>query len=73
MIIWGQTLTDDVPHIPELAVVFVTIILKSYIFDNHSLTHSSRQDLMDRLIIINSDAKIHSLFNYEQSHTFGLR
>ncbi|RXN10094.1 broad-minded [Labeo rohita] len=30
-------------------------------------------DLMDRLIIINSDAKIHSLFNYEQSHTFGLR
>ncbi len=29
MIIWGQTLTDDVPHIPELAVVFVTIILKS--------------------------------------------
>ncbi|KAA0708365.1 Protein broad-minded TBC1 domain family member 32 [Triplophysa tibetana] len=30
-------------------------------------------DLMDRLIIVNSDAKIHSLFNYEQSHTFGLR
>uniref|UniRef100_A0A8C1W0P3 Protein broad-minded n=1 Tax=Cyprinus carpio TaxID=7962 RepID=A0A8C1W0P3_CYPCA len=30
-------------------------------------------DLMDRLIIINSDTKIHSLFNYEQSHTFGLR
>ncbi|XP_051731318.1 protein broad-minded isoform X1 [Ctenopharyngodon idella] len=30
-------------------------------------------DLIDRLIIINSDAKIHSLFNYEQSHTFGLR
>ncbi|XP_023652961.2 protein broad-minded isoform X1 [Paramormyrops kingsleyae] len=30
-------------------------------------------DLIDRLIMINSDAKIHSLFNYEQSHTFGLR
>ncbi|MFT7802979.1 protein broad-minded [Arapaima gigas] len=30
-------------------------------------------DLVDRLIVINSDAKIHSLFNYEQSHTFGLR
>ncbi|XP_062858509.1 protein broad-minded isoform X2 [Trichomycterus rosablanca] len=30
-------------------------------------------DVMDRLIVINSDAKIHSLFNYEQSHTFGLR
>ncbi|XP_056150177.1 protein broad-minded [Lampris incognitus] len=30
-------------------------------------------DLIDRLIAVNSDAKIHSLFNYEQSHTFGLR
>uniref|UniRef100_A0AAR2LDU1 Protein broad-minded n=1 Tax=Pygocentrus nattereri TaxID=42514 RepID=A0AAR2LDU1_PYGNA len=30
-------------------------------------------DVMDRLVVINSDAKIHSLFNYEQSHTFGLR
>ncbi|XP_035280107.1 protein broad-minded isoform X1 [Anguilla anguilla] len=34
---------------------------------------TSITDLMDRLVIINSDAKIHSLFNYEQSHTFGLR
>lgn len=31
------------------------------------------QDLIDRLIAVNSDVKIHSLFNYEQSHTFGLR
>ncbi|XP_066563701.1 protein broad-minded [Amia ocellicauda] len=30
-------------------------------------------DILDRIIIINSDAKIHSLFNFEQSHTFGLR
>uniref|UniRef100_A0AAY4BMH9 Protein broad-minded n=1 Tax=Denticeps clupeoides TaxID=299321 RepID=A0AAY4BMH9_9TELE len=30
-------------------------------------------DLVDRIIAVNSDAKIHSLFNYEQSHTFGLR
>lgn len=30
-------------------------------------------DVMDRLVVINSDSKIHSLFNYEQSHTFGLR
>ncbi|KAM7171874.1 protein broad-minded isoform 3-T5 [Macrochelys suwanniensis] len=30
-------------------------------------------DLIDRLIILNSEAKIHSLFNYEQSHIFGLR
>ncbi|XP_041951920.1 protein broad-minded isoform X1 [Alosa sapidissima] len=30
-------------------------------------------DLIDRLIAVNSEAKIHSLFNYEQSHTFGLR
>ncbi|KFQ82599.1 Protein broad-minded, partial [Phoenicopterus ruber ruber] len=30
-------------------------------------------DIIDRLIILNSEAKIHSLFSYEQSHTFGLR
>ncbi|XP_039384714.1 protein broad-minded isoform X2 [Mauremys reevesii] len=30
-------------------------------------------DVLDRLIILNSDSKIHSLFNYEQSHIFGLR
>ncbi|KAM4632881.1 protein broad-minded [Polymixia lowei] len=30
-------------------------------------------DLIDRLIVVNSDVKINSLFNYEQSHTFGLR
>ncbi|KAM4771016.1 protein broad-minded [Rhinophrynus dorsalis] len=30
-------------------------------------------DILDRLIIVNSDAKINSLFNYEQSHIFGLR
>ncbi|XP_054029949.1 protein broad-minded [Dryobates pubescens] len=30
-------------------------------------------DIIDRLIILNSDTKIHSLFSYEQSHTFGLR
>ncbi|KAM6405295.1 protein broad-minded isoform 2-T2 [Pluvialis apricaria] len=30
-------------------------------------------DIIDRLIILNSEAKIHSLFSYEQSHIFGLR
>ncbi|KFV83034.1 Protein broad-minded, partial [Struthio camelus australis] len=30
-------------------------------------------DIIDRLIILNSEAKIHSLFSYEQSHMFGLR
>lgn len=30
-------------------------------------------DFMDRLIILNSPSKIHSLFNYEESHGFGLR
>ncbi|XP_062953804.1 protein broad-minded isoform X2 [Cynocephalus volans] len=30
-------------------------------------------DIIDRLIILNSEAKIRSLFNYEQSHVFGLR
>ncbi|CAH1778672.1 unnamed protein product [Owenia fusiformis] len=30
-------------------------------------------DLLDRLIVVNTEAKIHSLFNYEQSHIFGLR
>ncbi|XP_059837463.1 protein broad-minded isoform X3 [Hypanus sabinus] len=34
---------------------------------------SSIVDVIDRLIIINSNAKIHSLFNYEHSHMFGLR
>ncbi|XP_010123351.1 PREDICTED: protein broad-minded [Chlamydotis macqueenii] len=29
-------------------------------------------DIIDRLIILNSEAKIHSLFSYEQSHLFGL-
>ncbi|XP_072355460.1 protein broad-minded isoform X1 [Scyliorhinus torazame] len=30
-------------------------------------------DVIDRLIIVNSNAKIHSLFNYEHSHMFGVR
>ncbi|XP_059971174.1 protein broad-minded [Mesoplodon densirostris] len=30
-------------------------------------------DIIDRLIILNSEAKTRSLFNYEQSHIFGLR
>ncbi|XP_019596552.2 protein broad-minded isoform X2 [Rhinolophus sinicus] len=30
-------------------------------------------DIIDRLVILNSEAKIRSLFNYEQSHIFGLR
>ncbi|XP_039727381.1 protein broad-minded isoform X1 [Pteropus medius] len=30
-------------------------------------------NVIDRLIILNSEAKIRSLFNYEQSHIFGLR
>uniref|UniRef100_A0A8C6X3R9 Protein broad-minded n=1 Tax=Naja naja TaxID=35670 RepID=A0A8C6X3R9_NAJNA len=30
-------------------------------------------DIIDRLIVVNTEAKIHSLFNYEQSHIFGLR
>lgn len=36
-------------------------------------SHFTPQDLIDRLIAVNSDAKINSLFHYEQSHTFGLR
>ncbi len=31
------------------------------------------QGLFDRLIFVDTDAKMHSLFNYEQSHIFGLR
>ncbi|XP_054617419.1 protein broad-minded [Dunckerocampus dactyliophorus] len=34
---------------------------------------SSVADVIDRLIAVNSTAKIHALFHYEQSHTFGLR
>ncbi|EGV92771.1 Uncharacterized protein C6orf170-like [Cricetulus griseus] len=32
-----------------------------------------QKDIIDRLIILNSEAKIRSLLNYEQSHIFGLR
>jgi len=31
------------------------------------------QDLFDRLVVLNSDPKIHALFNFEQSHSYGLR
>ncbi|XP_053566762.1 protein broad-minded [Bombina bombina] len=43
--------------------------------DEYSLREvpTSFDDILDRLVIINSDAKRNSLFNYEQSHTFGLR
>ncbi|RMC13057.1 hypothetical protein DUI87_10587 [Hirundo rustica rustica] len=37
------------------------------------IDQSCQKDIIDRLIILNSEAKIHSLFNYEQSHIFGLR
>ena len=30
-------------------------------------------DLIDRIILVDSPEKIHSLFNYEQSHVFGLK
>ncbi|KAM7396009.1 hypothetical protein PAMA_007339 [Pampus argenteus] len=35
--------------------------------------HFTPQDLIDRLIAVDADVKIRSLFHYEQSHTFGLR
>ncbi|XP_078256304.1 protein broad-minded isoform X2 [Rhinoraja longicauda] len=38
-----------------------------------AIDRSCQKDVIDRLIIINSNAKIHSLFNYEHSHMFGLR
>ncbi|XP_053317262.1 protein broad-minded [Spea bombifrons] len=43
--------------------------------DEYSLREvpTSFADIFDRLVIINSVAKINSLFNYEQSHIFGLR
>uniref|UniRef100_A0A8D2CNU1 Protein broad-minded n=1 Tax=Sciurus vulgaris TaxID=55149 RepID=A0A8D2CNU1_SCIVU len=39
----------------------------------NKVEYSLREDIIDRLIILNSEAKICSLFNYEQSHIFGLR
>ena len=30
-------------------------------------------DLIDRIVLVDSPEKIHSLFNYEQSHVFGLK
>ena len=35
--------------------------------------HDSVADIMDRLVLVDTPAKVHSLFNYEQSHVFGLR
>ena len=32
-----------------------------------------QQDFVDRFIMIDSEEKVHSLFNFEQSHHFGLR
>ncbi|KAJ8779798.1 hypothetical protein J1605_012285 [Eschrichtius robustus] len=43
------------------------------LFQEQSNSKSLLQDIIDRLIILNSEAKIRSLFNYEQSHIFGLR
>lgn len=43
----------------------------TYFFNDFHLV--PLQDLMDRLIAVNSDAKMNSLFHFEQSHTFGLR
>eukprot|EP00069_Balaena_mysticetus_P013496 bmy_08120T0 len=37
------------------------------------IDRSCQKDIIDRLIILNSEAKIRSLFSYEQSHIFGLR
>ncbi|XP_076824206.1 protein broad-minded-like [Clavelina lepadiformis] len=37
------------------------------------LTPQSPLDLVDRLVVINSNAKLHALFNCEQSLAFGLR
>ena len=34
---------------------------------------NSLVDLMDRIILVDSPEKMHSLFNYEQSHVFGLK
>ena len=33
----------------------------------------SFQGLIDRLVLVNTESKVHSLFNPEQSHIFGLR
>lgn len=43
--------------------------------DEYSLREvpTSFIDVFDRLVIVNSVAKINSLFNYDQSHIFGLR
>ncbi|XP_041043400.1 protein broad-minded isoform X4 [Carcharodon carcharias] len=37
------------------------------------IDRSCQKDVIDRLVIMNSNAKIHSLFNYEHSHMFGVR
>ncbi|XP_075354763.1 protein broad-minded isoform X2 [Mycteria americana] len=42
-------------------------------YSTHMQGNLAWKDIIDRLIILNSEAKIRSLFSYEQSHIFGLR
>lgn len=55
----------------EMTLFPLSVVLYPFFFNDFRLV--PLQDLMDRLIAVNSDAKMNSLFHFEQSHTFGLR
>lgn len=55
----------------EMTLFPLSIVLCPFFFSD--FRRVPLQDLMDRLIALNSDAKMNSLFHFEQSHTFGLR
>lgn len=64
-LLWGWCAAS-----PSHAAHFLPVFRLRVVFHSSPL---APQDLIDRLIAVNSDVKIHSLFHYEQSHTFGLR
>ncbi|XP_074846761.1 protein broad-minded isoform X4 [Carettochelys insculpta] len=77
IMIWEETLLDDLLHFAAtpkgLLLLQNTGALNECVNFMFSRFSKKIQDVIDRLIILNSEAKIHSLFSYEQSHIFGLR
>lgn len=64
----AQTLKSGV-HFPPNPCCFPSALRVLLQFSSPFIS----QDLIDRLVAVDSEAKINSLFHYEQSHTFGLR
>ncbi|KAK2192197.1 hypothetical protein NP493_37g10001 [Ridgeia piscesae] len=64
------TLLSSFPAVYELLAEQPLLSKASYSLRE---TPDSVTAVLDRLVMVDNDPKIHSLFNYEQSHVFGLR